>query len=49
MKCFIIALICLSFGACFGAGIMCLMQIKKSSDNTAKIKYKERDSNEQIK
>ena len=49
MKIFIVAFICTSLGACFGAGIMCLMQIKKDSDQTAKIKHEERVYNEQIK
>lgn len=48
MKTFIIAIICLSIGAVFGAFIMCLMQIKKGSDYDAAIIVKERDNNEQI-
>lgn len=49
MKTFIIAVICLSLGAVFGAFIMCLMQIKKGSDYDASIIIRERDNNEQIK
>lgn len=48
MKVFIIAVICFSLGACFGAFIMRLMQIKKGSDYYASRIIKERDTNEQI-
>ena len=37
MKIFIIAFICFSLGAVFGAFIMCLMKIKKDSDYDANI------------
>lgn len=48
MKILIIAVICLSLGAVFGAFIMCLMQIKKGSDYDASIIIRERNNNEQI-
>ena len=48
MKILIIAFICTSLGACFGAAIMCFMQIKRDSEKTAKNKHEERVHNEQI-
>ena len=48
MKCLIIAVICFSLGAVFGAFIMCLMQINKGCDYDASIIIRERDNNEQI-
>lgn len=48
MKTIIVAVICLSLGAVFGAFIMCLMQIKRNSDYDASSILEERDINERI-